>query len=194
VGALIECCFIICIVDIYFTIQVYIKGLIMVKASKVVKASKAEVNPQLKLPKASLAFCIIHARAHAALTRRLDNALSGLHGLSFGDFMVLYFLERAPANQLRRIDLAERLGVTASGVTRTLLPMEKIGLVTRQADPRDARVGFATLTDTGRTLFKDALVCVESVAKEATYAVTDEQLAAMSAILSGLAGINLSNN
>ncbi len=166
----------------------------MIKTNKVVKVGGAQANTLPKPPTASLAFCIIQARAHAALTRRLDNALSGLHGLSFGDFMVLYFLERAPANQLRRIDLAERLGVTASGVTRTLLPMEKIGLVMRQADPTDARVGFATLTETGRTLFTNALVCVESVAKEATQAVAAENLAMMSTILSGLAGINLSNS
>jgi DNA-binding MarR family transcriptional regulator len=166
----------------------------MVKEIKVTKDVKVGTKPSVRPPASSLAFCIIHARAHAALTRRLDNALSSLHGLSFGDFMVLYFLERAPANQLRRIDLAERMGVTASGVTRTLLPMEKIGLVSRQADPTDARVGFATLTDTGRTLFKNALVCVDSVANEATRSVPNDQLATMSAILSALAGINLSNN
>lgn len=31
------------------------------------------------------------------------------------------------------------MGLTASGVTRTLLPLEKIGLVGRESDPRDAR-------------------------------------------------------
>ncbi len=39
--------------------------------------------------------------------------------------MTLYYLERAPGGRLRRVDLAERLGLTASGVTRSLLPLEK---------------------------------------------------------------------
>ncbi|MEN9397338.1 MAG: hypothetical protein RLZ81_1868, partial [Pseudomonadota bacterium] len=45
---------------------------------------------------ASLEFCMRLTRAYATLTRRLDSALSSLHGLSFGDFMILYHLERAP--------------------------------------------------------------------------------------------------
>jgi hypothetical protein len=89
-------------------------------------------------PSPGLDFCLRLTRAYATLTRRLDNVLSGLHGLSFGDFMILYHLGRAPGKRLRRIDLAERLGLTASGVTRSLLPLEKLGLVTRQPDPRDA--------------------------------------------------------
>jgi len=93
----------------------------------------------------SLDFCIRLTRAQSATVRRLDNVLS-IHGLSFNDFLILYYLEKAPESKLRRIDLAERLGVTASGVTRSLLPLEKLGQVARQQDPRDARVGYAVLT------------------------------------------------
>jgi hypothetical protein len=50
---------------------------------------------------AGLEFCIKVSRAYAILTRRLDNALSSLHGLSFADFMILYHLERAPGGKLR---------------------------------------------------------------------------------------------
>lgn len=142
----------------------------------------------------SLEFCLRLTRAYAMLTRRLDNALSSLHGLSFSDFMILYYLDRAPESRLRRIDLAERLGVTASGVTRSLLPMEKLGLVSRQPDLRDARVGYAALTKSGKQLLKYALVSVEPIAKEAIQIVSAEQLGALSSLLGQLAGINLSNN
>ena len=90
-------------------------------------------------PSHSLEFCLRLARAYAVLTRLLDNALGNLHGLSFSDFMVLYHLDRAPGTRLRRVDLAERLGLTASGVTLTLLTLEKLGLVVRQPDPRDRK-------------------------------------------------------
>jgi DNA-binding MarR family transcriptional regulator len=143
---------------------------------------------------ASLEFCLRLTRAYAMLTRRLDNALSSLHGLSFGDFMILYYLDRAPESRLRRIDLAERLGVTASGVTRSLLPLEKLGLVSRQPDPRDARVAYASLTESGQQLLKYALVSVEPIAAEAIQIVSTDQIAALSSLLAQLAGINLSNN
>lgn len=141
----------------------------------------------------SLEFCLRLTRAYATLTRRLDNALSSVHGLSFGDFMILYHLDRAPGARLRRIDLAERLGLTASGVTRTLIPLEKLGLVARQPDPRDARVGYALLTDAGQQLLRYALVTVQPIAQELTHSMAAEQVDALSALLGQLAGINLSN-
>jgi len=144
-------------------------------------------------PNPSLEFCLRLTRAYATLTRRLDNALGSVHGLSFGDFMILYHLDRAPGTRLRRIDLAERLGLTASGVTRTLIPLEKLGLVGRQPDPRDARVGYAQITDAGRQLLCYALVTVQPIAQEATHSMSTDQIVALSALLGQLAGISLSN-
>lgn len=141
-----------------------------------------------------LEFCIKLSRAHATVTRRLDNVLSGLHGLSFADFMILYYLERAPGAKLRRVDLAERLGLTASGVTRSLLPLEKLGLVSRQPDPRDARVGYATLTDSGRQLLGYAVMSVRAIAQDSTEPVPADQIEAVSALLGRLAGMNSSNS
>jgi DNA-binding MarR family transcriptional regulator len=138
-------------------------------------------------------FCLRLARAHAALIRRFDSALGSHHGISFGDFQLLHHLSRAPGGRLRRVDLAERLGLTASGVTRTLLPLEKIGLVTRQADPRDARVGFAAVTPTGQELLENATVITDLVSSELLKTFERDQLAAMSALLGQLAGITASN-
>ena len=145
------------------------------------------------LPSTSLELCLRLTRAYAVLTRRLDNKLSSVHGLSFSDFMVLHNLARADGGRLRRIDLAERMGLTASGVTRTLLPLEKIGLVGRESDPRDARVGYATLTPTGQELHGYALASAEAICQEATQAVPEDALAATVDLLGQLAGINLSN-
>jgi DNA-binding MarR family transcriptional regulator len=156
---------------------------------KTQKAIDADGNAQ-----AGLEFCIKLSRAYAALTRRLDNALSSLHGLSFADFMILYYLERAPGRKLRRVDLAERLGLTASGVTRSLLPLEKLGLVTRQPDLRDARVGYASLTDSGNQLLGYALTSVCVVAQDANEQVPPEQIDMASALLARLAGMNSSNS
>ncbi len=138
-------------------------------------------------------FCLRLARAYAVLMRRFDSALGSHHGISFGDYQVLDHLSRAPGGRLRRVDLAERLGLTASGVTRTLLPLEKIGLVTREPDPRDARVGYAAVTATGRELMTNATDVVDLVSRDALRGADADQLAALSALLGQVAGIHPAN-
>ncbi|MFE2724008.1 MarR family winged helix-turn-helix transcriptional regulator [Kitasatospora sp. NPDC059327] len=105
-------------------------------------------------------------RAQAALVRRFDASLGGLHGVSLADFTLLLRLGQAPDGRMRRVDLAEALGLTASGVTRGLAPLERIGLVTREPDARDARVAYAALTDTGRTLLRNMRATAEHVADQ----------------------------
>ena len=133
-------------------------------------------------------FCLRMARAWAALSRRLDNALGGHHGISFADYQLLLNLQRAPGGRLRRVDLAEKLGLTASGVTRSLLPLEKIGLVDRQSDPRDARVGYAIITPAGSELVTNASVVVHNVSRMLLGAPSREQVESTSALLAQLAG------
>ncbi len=138
-------------------------------------------------------FCLRLARANAVLLRRFDNALGSQHGISFGDFQLLNHLARAPGGRLRRVDLAERVSLTASGVTRTLLPLEKIGLVSRQPDPRDARVGYAVITEAGHEMVVNATAVVDLVSREAVGNIAPEQRVAMSTILGGIAGIHVAN-
>lgn len=103
------------------------------------------------------------AEQQVFLNRKLDQALSA-HGISFTEFMTLRQLNSAPNEQLRRIDLAQRIGLSASGVTRLLNPMEKIGLVTKEASERDARVSLVKLTKTGGRLLKEAEVSFDHLA------------------------------
>ena len=139
-------------------------------------------------PSSASELCLIIARVHALLQRRFDSALGSHHGISFGDFQLLNHLRSAPGARLRRVDLAEKLGLTASGVTRSLLPLEKIGLVAREADPRDARVGYAAITPVGQELVGNAGVTVNLVSREVLRSLPPEQVAAMAQSLGGLAG------
>jgi DNA-binding MarR family transcriptional regulator len=115
----------------------------------------------------TLDFCLRLAKAHAAVVRRFDGRLGTHHGLSFGDFGILLQLSRVPGDRLRRVDLAMQVGLTASAVTRALIPLEKIGLVTRQPDARDARVGYATLTKAGHRLLREAMESAEVLSEDA---------------------------
>ena len=139
-------------------------------------------------------FCQRLARANAVLVRRYDNALGSQHGISFSDFQLLNHLARAPGGRLRRVDLAERVGLTASGVTRTLLPLEKTGLVTREADPRDARVGFAAITAAGQELVINATDVVDLISREAIRGIAPELAQTMAMVLGDVAGMNSTNS
>lgn len=137
----------------------------------------------------ALDLCLHLSRAHALLNRRLDNALGSVHGISFSDFQLLHYLDHAPGGRLRRIDLAERMGLTASGVTRSLQPLEKIGLVTRQSDPRDARIGYAVLSDAGRERLRDARVTAGALCESLLKDADDVRRKALAALLGQISGI-----
>jgi DNA-binding MarR family transcriptional regulator len=85
-----------------------------------------------------LEFCLSLSRGYAALSRRFDGRLGSWHGISFADFAILLQLRQAPDARLRRVDLAGQLGLTASAVTRALIPLEKIGLVSARRTPTTA--------------------------------------------------------
>jgi DNA-binding MarR family transcriptional regulator len=88
-------------------------------------------------------------RAHAATTRRFNAELVADHGLTLSDYEVLLRLARAPDRRLRRIDLAQQVLLTPSGITRLLAGLERQGFVDRVACESDARVSYAQLTPDG---------------------------------------------
>ncbi len=114
------------------------------------------VNNQLK-------FFLDLTRAQAIIARAFDRELGGL---GFTYFVILYHLSQAPEEKMRRVDLAEKVALTASGVTRVLLPMEKIGLVKREESASDARVSFVKLAPGGKQLLSEALERAELLSKE----------------------------
>ncbi len=130
----------------------------------------------------ALEFSLLVSRTNAELTRRLDRRLGAFHGLSFVDYIVLNELARESNGKLRRVDLAEKLGLTQSAVTRILLPLEKIGLVSRHPDPNDARVGYAALTKTGRIMHGDATATAEETCGDLLSGISDEAFEAATAV------------
>ena len=88
-------------------------------------------------------------RSHAAMTRELSADLVTEHGLTINDYEVLLHLARAPERRMRRVDLAERVILTASGITRLLEGLEHSGLVERVHCSDDRRVVYAQITTTG---------------------------------------------
>jgi DNA-binding MarR family transcriptional regulator len=95
-------------------------------------------------------------RASAAVTGRLSAQLNADHGLTINAYEALLLLSRAPGGRMRRVDLANRLLLTASGVTRLLDGLERDGLVGREECVSDRRVTYAVLTTAGRDRLREA--------------------------------------
>ena len=95
-------------------------------------------------------------RAHASAMRQLNAQLIADHGLTMADYDVLLHLSWAPDRRLRRVDLADRILLTASGITRLLDGLERGGLVERGSCDSDRRVVYAVLTDSGLAKLREA--------------------------------------
>jgi DNA-binding MarR family transcriptional regulator len=95
-------------------------------------------------------------RAHAAVVRELSSELVAAHGLTINDYEVLLRLSRAEGSRMRRVDLAQEVLLTPSGITRLLEGLERSGFVERVACKEDLRVSYAQLTTAGRAKLRAA--------------------------------------
>ena len=110
-------------------------------------------------------FGLAFAAAWNRLERRLDHSLAAIRGISLAEYRLLRALGDAPGSQASRVDLAQAVGLTPSGVTRALRPMEKLGIVSTVKSKRDARLAIAALTPAGRELLEDASGVVDDTMK-----------------------------
>jgi DNA-binding MarR family transcriptional regulator len=105
------------------------------------------------------------AGAWTRLERKLDHALGAIRGISLAEYRLLRALGDAPNARASRVDLAQLVGLTPSGVTRALRPMEKTGIVSTLKSKRDARLAIAALTPAGRELLGDAAAVVDDTVR-----------------------------
>ena len=126
--------------------------------------------------------------ARTQLARDVDHPLSA-HGISLADLAILRELRLEPSRKLRRSELAQRLGITPSGIARQVAPLERIGLVARESHDRDARLALVVLTDTGTRIVDDALQTAEAAADRALAARwSDSERERLSKLLSRARG------
>jgi DNA-binding MarR family transcriptional regulator len=96
----------------------------------------------------ALSLVLDLALARTVVVREIERRLSG-HGIGLSDLALLLELYQAPDRRMQRVDLAERLAITTSGVARQLAPLERIGVVDRESDANDARKALVLLTKAG---------------------------------------------
>jgi DNA-binding MarR family transcriptional regulator len=94
-------------------------------------------------------------RAHSTMLRRISRDLdeAGLPPLAWYD--VLGALREAPEQRLRQVELAERVLLSTSGLSRLLDRIEKKGLARRTSCDTDRRSFYIQLTDEGAIMLEE---------------------------------------
>jgi DNA-binding MarR family transcriptional regulator len=124
------------------------------------------------------------------LTRELSGQLQREHGLTLNDYEALLVLARSDDGHMRRVDLAEALLLTPSGVTRLLDGLERAGHVEKATCSTDARVTYAVITPEGRDKLEAASRShLRAVAKLLDERFTRKELETLAELLGRLPGV-----
>jgi MarR family transcriptional regulator, 2-MHQ and catechol-resistance regulon repressor len=128
--------------------------------------------------------------AHAALERQLSAALLDTHGLTINDYGCLLLLARAGDEGMRRIDIANELRLSPSGITRLLDRLMSQGLVGKGECAEDARVSYAILTDDGRDKLREAAPGhVADIDQRMASVLSEEEIQTLAELLGRLSDI-----
>jgi MarR family transcriptional regulator, 2-MHQ and catechol-resistance regulon repressor len=125
--------------------------------------------------------------AHATLVRELSAALVARHGLTVNDYGTLLLLSRAGEEGMRRIDLANELNLSPSGITRLLDRLEDQGLVGKGECKSDARVSYAILTEAGLAKLREAAPGhIEDIEQRMSSVLSEEEMKTLAELLGRL--------
>lgn len=127
--------------------------------------------------------------AHHDVVDALDRELRTRHGLTFSTYDVLLRLARAESGSLRMTELAERVLMSPSGLTRLVDGLARRGLVERAVFDGDGRVTLVRLTQEGRSVLRAAArTHVAGIRRHLTGRLTAAQLRSLASILETVTG------
>ena len=133
--------------------------------------------------------------AYASLSRELSASLVENHGLTINDYGCLLLLSRASEEGVRRIDLANELRLSPSGITRLLDRLEDQGLVGKGACKEDARVSYAILTEAGLAKLKEAAPRhVEDIDRRIGEVLDEDEMRTLTELLARIGGASRGEN
>ncbi len=123
-------------------------------------------------------------RAHAEVTRRLESDLVAEQQLPLASYDVLVQLVEVPDRRLRMSELAGRVLLSRSGLTRLVDRLEREGLVRREACDEDGRGMFTVLTAAGLSRLRAASpVHLRGVRQHAVGRLDDDEAEALAGLL-----------
>jgi DNA-binding MarR family transcriptional regulator len=104
---------------------------------------------------------------HSEVEHRLATALQRLHGMGLSEFRALAHLATAADSELRMQELADRIGLNQSSVTRLVARLNTAGFTYRDICPDDKRGIYTVLTDDGRDRYTAARATYQRTLTEA---------------------------
>jgi DNA-binding MarR family transcriptional regulator len=116
----------------------------------------AETRPATRLDPLEFRAWRSFIYTHASVVPTLGRELMAAVGMTLTQFEVLQRLRRAGTRGSRMSDLASRLVLSPSGVTRAVAQLERRGLVERSVFQADRRGSLATITPEGRAVLRRA--------------------------------------
>lgn len=120
----------------------------------------------------------------ARIIRLHDEALAKAGLIPVEQYDVLLPLAEAPGHRLRLSELAERVILSRSGITRLVDRLEAKGLLKRESCPEDRRGSYAVITKAGLAAMKQAWGVMGKILDEQFAAhVRDEEAAAIHSAL-----------
>lgn len=111
---------------------------------------------------------------HAVLVEQVELRLASAGLPALGWYDVLWGLERAPAGKLRMHELAGKVVLSRSNLTRLVDRLEEAGLVARERSAEDRRGAFAVLTPEGKTMRRKMWPVYEACIREYFVSVVSE--------------------
>ena len=120
--------------------------------------------------------------------RAMGDDLERSSGLNGTEYLVLMHLSEAPGRRLRMSDLADRLALSPSRITRVVDLLASRDLVSKEPDPDDGRSMLAVLTRQGLALLKAAWPeHLQSVRRNIFDPLADDEIRKLGPVLRRLA-------
>jgi DNA-binding MarR family transcriptional regulator len=126
-------------------------------------------------------------RAHATVVRALDAELAAAHGVPLSSFDALVQLSLSEQGELRMAELADRVVLSRSGLTRLVDRLERERLVERRRCASDARAMYARITPSGRKRLAQVMPAhVDGIRRLFVGRLTAHELRTLAAVLGRL--------
>jgi DNA-binding MarR family transcriptional regulator len=126
-----------------------------VPASATTAEAKARRNGSEAAPDPHRSAWVALCRTHAAVTGRLQEALTDAGLPPLGWYEVLSALADAPEQHLKMGDLADALAISRGGLTKLVDRLVKAGLLERTFCDTDRRVSYAALCPAGAEMLAE---------------------------------------
>lgn len=119
----------------------------------------------------------------ALVIEKLSNHILAPYDLTNTQYKILMVLFRNPGRPIRQADIETRLSMTNPSVTGIIQNLEKKELVQRIQNPNDKRSKLLSLTPKAIKMKEELFELGESLEKQATANLTEEETQQLTALL-----------